>query len=95
MAADQVDASVAEYSKIGPTYEIIDSGRKQPARSTQRNPSFSRLSERYEFSTAHLTETAIDIGGNDGAHEVQGDLGMNYEVPLNLKEHEEYSHLQH
>jgi hypothetical protein len=93
-AADQVDASVAEYSKIGPTYETIDSGRKQPARSTQRNPSSSRLSERYEFSTAHLTATAIDhdVGGDDGARGEQGevDLGMNYEVPLNLRQHEEY-----
>ena len=92
--ADEVD-TVAEYSKIGPTYETIDSGRKQPD-TQKRNPASSRLlDQRYEFSAA----TAIDVDGDiDGAHGVQGELGINYEIPLNLRqieEHVEYSHLQH
>ena len=95
-AADQIDAA-AEYSRIGPTYETIDSRRKQPA--TQRNLAFSKLSERYEFAEALLTATAAGGGHDDnGAHGGEGELGMDYEVLQNLrqsKEHGEYSCLQH
>ena len=92
-AADQIDAA-AEYSRIGPTYETINSRRKQPA--TRRNLASSRLSERYEYAEAHLTVTAAGSGHDD--NNAHGGEGMDYEVPQNLrqsKEHEEYSCLQH
>ena len=85
----------ADYSRIGASYETIDSRRQQPAVAiTGRNRVSARLSERYEFSEAHLAAS----GGSDSAHGVQGDMGVDYEVPQNLRqieEHEEYSHLQH
>ena len=56
---DQTDA-VAEYSRIGPIYEAIDSRRQQPA--TQKLLDSSKLSERYKFSEAHLTATAAASG---------------------------------
>ena len=85
------DASaVAEYSRIGPSYETIDSRRQQPV--AGRNvAALVRLSERYEFSEAHLVAAARGGGG-------QGETAMDYEVPLNSSQsegHEEYSCLQH
>ena len=52
-----------------------------------RNQVSARLSERYEFSEAHLAAA----GGNGG---VQGEGAMDYEVPLQSGEHDEYSHLR-
>ena len=84
-ASDQ--GAVAEYSRIGPSYEAtIDTWRQQPV--AGRNRVSARLSERYEFSEAHLAAA----GGSGG---VQGEGGMDYEVPLQSGEHEEYSHLRH
>ena len=48
----------------------------------------ARLSERYEFSEAYLAVVG-DSGG------VQGEGAMDYEVPLQSGEHDEYSHLRH
>ena len=56
-----------------------------------RNRVSARLSERYEFSEPHLAK--ISAGGGGGG--VQGEAAMDYEVPLQSGEHEEYSHLQH
>ena len=73
--------AAAEYSRIGPSYETIDSRRNVAA--------LVRLSERYEFSEAHLVAAAG--GGGDGQ-------AVDYEVPLNSSQsegHEEYSRLQH
>ena len=92
-AADQTDA-VAEYSRIGPTYETIDSRRQRPV--AQKILDSSMLSERYEFSDTHLSATAA-ASGND-TRDVQDEVGIDYEVSQNLrqkKECEEYSHLQH
>ena len=90
----ETDAA-ADYSRIGPSYQTVDSRGQQPAETiTGRDRVSVRLSERYEFSEAHLAAA----GGSDSAHGVQGDMGVSYEVPQNLRqieEHEEYSHLQH
>ena len=92
--AGLTDASTAaEYSRIGPSYETIDSltTRKQPV--AGRNvTALVRLSERYEFSEAHLVAAA---GGGRGG---QGEAAVDYGVPLNSSQsegHEEYSRLQH
>ena len=82
----------AEYSNFGPSYETLNSKRQQPV--AARNRVSARLSERYEFSDAHLAAAA---GGRGG---VQGEVGMDYEVPQNSRrlqneENDEYSHLQH
>lgn len=89
--------AVGDYSRIGPSYETIDSRRQQPALPATahagRNRVSARLSGRYEFSEAHLAATAADGGGHS-------EMYSNYEVPQNLstvqiKENEEYSHLQY
>ena len=94
-AADQTDAGAAEYSRIGPTYETVSDSRRQQPPATKKILDSFKLSERYEFSEAHLIATATVSG--DG---VQGDLkvSVDYEVPQDLiqkEECEEYSHLQH
>ena len=85
---DQSETGVeAEYSRIGPSYETTDnSSRQQPM--AGRNQVSARLSERYEFSEAYLAVVG-DSGG------VQGEGAMDYEVPLQSGEHDEYSHLRH
>ena len=82
----------AEYSSFGPSYEALNSRRQQPV--AARNRVSARLSERYEFSDAHLAAAA---GGRGG---VQGEATMDYEVPQNSRqlqngENDEYSHLRH
>ena len=85
--------TVAEYSKIGPSYETTvnssHSGRQQPVSGSDQ--ASARLSERYEFSEPHLA--MISAGGSGGG--VQGEAAMDYEIPLQSREHEEYSRLQH
>ena len=84
-------STAAEYSRIGPSYETIDSRRQQPV-AGRSVAALVRLSERYEFSEAHLVAAAR--GGGDG----QGEAAVDYEVPLNSSQsegHEEYSRLQH
>ena len=83
--------ATAEYSRIGPSYETIDSRRQQPV-AGRNAAALVRLSERYEFSEAHLVAAAG--GGGDR----QGEAAVDYEVPLNSSQsegHEEYSRLQH
>ena len=80
------DAAI-EYSRIGPSYETIDSRRQQPL--AGRNQVSAKLSERYEFSEAHLAMASARGGGG------QGETAMDYEVPFQSGEHNEYSHLQH
>ena len=77
----------ADYSSIGPDYETIDS-RTQSQRKNQVPA--GRLSERYEYSEAHLATL----------NESVPERSANYEVPLNLRqnvstEDEDYSHLKH
>ena len=77
----------ADYSSIGPDYETIDS-RTQSQRKNQVPA--GRLSERYEYSEAHLA--TLNESVPEGS--------ANYEVPLNLRqnvstEDEDYSHLKH
>ena len=84
---DQTGA--AEYSRIGPSYETVTtnsshSRRQQPVAGT--NQDSDRLSERYEFSEPRCG------GGTQGEAAV---LPVDYEVPVQSGEHEEYSHLQH
>ena len=90
--AQETDASsAAEYVRIGPSYETIDSRRQQPV-AGGNVAALVRLSERYEFSEAHLVAAAG--GGGDS----QGKAAVDYEVPLNSSQsegHEEYSRLQH
>ena len=85
-AGQSETGAAAEYSRIGPSYEAtVNSRRQQPA--AGRNRVSARLSERYEFSEAYLAAT--------GSSDVQGEEAMDYEVPLQSGEHDEYSHLQH
>ena len=91
-AAGQNETDAAgDYSRIGPSYETIDSRRQQPAVTTAgRSRVSARVSERYEFSEVHLAATAADGGG-------QSEMYLDYEVPQNLStaQIEEYSHLQY
>ena len=79
--------TAAEYSRIGPSYETTANSRKQQP-VAGRNRVSARLSERYEFSEAYLA-----AAGESGC--VQGEGAMDYEVPLQSGEHNEYSHLRH
>ena len=100
----ETDASAvaADYSRIGPSYETIDSSssrRQQPvAAAGRRNVAglqFVRLSERYEFSEPHLAMASASGGGGDGGG-VQGEVtAADYEVLGQSEEHEAYSRLQH
>jgi hypothetical protein len=88
-------AAAADYSRIGPSYETIDSRRQhQPEASGRGNmAALVRLSERYEFSEPHLAMAAS--ARPDGG---VGRAEAAYEVPLNSSQsegHEEYSRLQH
>ena len=110
---DDTDSAAAnyDYSRIGPSYETINSRRQQPsaaavammARSDhdQSVSQAARLSGRYEFSDAHLAATACTAGaGVDGG---QKEAGSEYEVPQKLstmqieenEENEGYAHLQY
>jgi hypothetical protein len=81
------DGTGPDYSSFGPDYESIDSRSKQPQR--KRQVPGGQLSERYEYSEAHLaTLNKEGLGRAD------------YEVPLNLRQNveietEDYSHLKH
>ncbi|MCG8622450.1 MAG: hypothetical protein MJE68_10705 [Proteobacteria bacterium] len=81
-------AADPDYSSFGPDYESINSsGPKQPQR--RGKVPAGRLSQRYEYSEAHLA--TLNEEGLGGA---------SYEVPLNLRqnvtiESEDYSHLKH
>ena len=91
-------AAAADYSRIGPSYETIDSRRQQQqpavAMTGRDQVSQARLSERYEFSEPHLA-AMISAGGSGGTQGNEAAAGMDYEVPLQSGQHEEYSHLQH
>jgi hypothetical protein len=82
------DGTGPDYSSFGPNYESIDS-RKQPAAERKNPVPAGRLSERYEYSEAHLaTLNKEGLGSAD------------YEIPLNLRQNVEiesgdYSHLKH
>ena len=108
LQAQGTDASTAavDYSRIGPSYETINSRRHhQPEAGGQENVSaLASLSERYEFSEPgpHLAMAASARPGGDGGGGVgQGEAAaLDYEIPLNSslsqsEGHEEYSHLQH
>ena len=88
-------AAAADYSRIGPSYETIDSRRQQPAVTMMGRDQVSqaRLSERYEFSEPHLA--AMISAGGGGGTQGEAAAAMDYEPPLQNGEHEEYSHLQH
>ena len=82
------DGAGPDYSRFGPDYETVDSSNQPPRRKNQA-PAAAHLSERYEYSEAHLATLNEEGLGN-----------ANYEVPLNLRqnvsaENEDYSHLQH
>ena len=95
--SSQADAArpgaAAEYSRIGPSYET---SRRQLQPVAGRNRDSARLSDRYEFSEPHLAMISAGAAGGGGT---QGDhktgMPMDYEVPVQSGEHEEYSHLQH
>ena len=94
--AEETDFSAAaDYSRIGPSYEMIDSRRQQSV-AGRNATALVRLSERYEFSEPHLAMASAGGGYGGGS---QGEASaMDYEVPLNSSQsegHEEYSHLQH
>ena len=101
-ALQETNASVAaaDYSRIGPSYETINSSspRRQRTgaaaeRNVGRNQNSARLSERYEFSESHLAMISAGAAGGPGGGEAA--VHMDYEVPVQSGEHEEYSHLQH
>ena len=77
--------TVAEYSRIGPSYETTDNSRRQQP-VAGRNRVSARLSERY-------VEVHLAAAGGGGGR--QGEGAMDYEISLQSREHEEYSHLQH
>ena len=91
-----------EYSRIGPSYTYVTtqaniSRRQQPAGMSGRNRvSAARLSERYEFSEAHLT-AAGGGHGDDGAYGVLGgEMGEDAQQHnAQIEERDEYSHLQY
>ena len=88
---DQDEAQGLEYSRFGPDYETIDS-RRQSQRKNQVHTRDRLLSERYEYSEAHL-EAATAAGG-------EPEVSADYEVPSSLgqnvcTEDENYSHLKH
>lgn len=86
-AGQSETGAAAEYSRIGLSYEAtVNSRRQQPA--AGRNRVSAKLSESYEFSEAYLAAT-----GSSG--DVQGEEAMDYEVPFQSGEYDEYSHLQH
>ena len=88
-----------EYSRIGPSYTYVTAQvrRQQPTTVAGRNRvSAAELSERYEFSEAHLT-AAGGGDGDDGAYgvlggEVGGDVQRHN---MQIEERDEYSHLQY
>ena len=97
-------AAAADYSRIGPSYEAIDSRiQHQPEAGGRGNvATLASLSERYEFSEPHLAMAAsARPGGDEGGGVGQGEAAaLDYEVPLNSslsqsEGHEEYSYLQH
>ena len=77
-------AAAADYSRIGPSYETIDSRRQQqrPAVTVTGRDQVSqaRLSERYEFSEPHLA--AMISAGGSGGTQGEAAAAMDYEVPL-------------
>ena len=86
--AIQNDGAGPDYSRFGPDYETVDSSNQPPRRKNQI-PAAVRLSERYEYSEAHLATLNEEGLGS-----------ANYEVPIDLTqnvstENEEYSHLKH
>jgi hypothetical protein len=91
-------AAAADYSRIGPSYETIDSRRQhQPEAGGRGNmAALVRFSERYEFSEPHLAMAAsARPDGGVGRGEA---AAMDYEVPLNSSQsegYEDYSRLQH
>jgi hypothetical protein len=105
---DTSTAAADDYSRIGPSYEIIDSCRQQPrAVDTDGKNQASAIagpseSSRYEFSDAHLALAATTTCTADGV-DGQTEIGLDYEVPLHLStmkiegnegSNEGYSHLQ-
>ena len=102
-------AAADEYSRIGPSYETIDSCKQQqqPAVETARKNQASEsgiatLSGglRYEFSDMHLAlaETTTMSCTADGV--TDSEVGVDYEVPQDLstvkvEENEGYSRLQY
>ena len=87
--------AAADYSRIGPSYETIDhdvdTRREQSLAAVVagRNRISARLSERYEFSEAHLTAVAGAASASGGGGQVMQNLRQ-------LQEHsDDYSHLHH
>ena len=91
----ETDAAAADYSRIGPSYETInhnaDTRREQPLAAVTvivvgRNQVSARLSERYEFSEAHLVAVAAGASTSGGGGQVAQNLRQ-------LQEHsDDYSH---
>ena len=75
-AACQCETDAAtDYSRIGPSYETIDSRRQQPAvEITGRDRVSAQLLERYEFSEAHLAAA----GGSGGVQSEGGITGQKF-----------------
>ena len=87
--------AATEYSRIGPSYETIaNSNRSRRPQQPVAGVSAARLSERYEFSEPHLA-AMISAGRSGGTQGNEAAAAMDYEVPLQSGQHEEYSHLQH
>ena len=77
--------AAAEYSQIGP------SRRQQPV--AQRNQASS--AGRYEYSESYQVMASASGGVGGGGTRGEAALPMEYEVPFQSGEHEDYSHLQH
>ena len=87
--------AAADYSRIGPSYESIDhdadTRREHPLAAVVagRNRVSARLSDRYEFSEAHLAAVAAGASASGGGEQVTQNLRQ-------LQEHsDDYSHLHH
>ena len=105
---NETDTSAANeyYSRIGSSYETIDSCKQQQQPAVGKNQAsesaIAMLSEssRYDFSDAHLAlvETATVSCTVDGV--ADSEVGLDYEAPQDLltvkiEENEGYSHLHH
>ena len=92
--AGHTPGAATEYSRIGPSYETITNSGRQQSLPSGGNRVSDSLSERYEFSEPHLA-AMISAGRSGGTQGNEAAAAMDYEVPLQSGQHEEYSHLQH
>ena len=84
----QDEAQCPDYSCVGPDYETIDTMKQ----SQRKNQAHSRLlSERYEYSEAHLATLTDSVPEGRADYEVPVSLKLS----VNTEDLGDYSHLKH